>query len=77
MKAATFTSSASLSSPLNSTRLIPRVGTSGSAGKYSATSCQTMSCMARPSTLESTVSMESGDWAIRAWASRNASMKLA
>ncbi|MCY1453664.1 hypothetical protein D9M71_706740 [compost metagenome] len=77
MKDATFSSSASLSSPLNSTRLIPRVGTSGSVGKYSATSCQTMSFMARPSTLESTVSMESGDWAIRARASCNASMKLA
>ena len=54
----------------------PRVGRSTSAGKYSATLCQTMSFIASIKTLESTVSIDSGLCAINALASRKASMKL-
>ncbi|MNI50063.1 hypothetical protein D3C73_1047040 [compost metagenome] len=76
MKASTRALTSAGSSPQNSTRLIPRVGRSGSAGKYSATLCQTMSFIASISTLESTVSIDSGLCAISALASRSASMKL-
>ncbi|MNC61194.1 hypothetical protein D3C75_1111230 [compost metagenome] len=64
------------SSPLNSTRLMPKVGHSASVGKYSATLCQTMSFIASSNTLESTVSMDNGLCASNASASRSASMKL-
>ncbi|MNI91607.1 hypothetical protein D3C73_1492970 [compost metagenome] len=74
--AATSALTCATSSPLNSTRLIPRVARSGSLGKYSATLCQTMSFIASSNTLESTVSMDSGLCASSALASRSASMKL-
>ncbi|MNH15869.1 hypothetical protein D3C81_1614920 [compost metagenome] len=76
MNACTLALTSAGSSPQNSTRLMPSVGRSGSAGKYSATLCQTMSFIASISTLESTVSIDSGLCAISALASRSASMKL-
>ncbi|MNZ88206.1 hypothetical protein D3C78_1070910 [compost metagenome] len=65
------------SSPLNSIRLMPRVGRRASWGKYSATLFHTKSCIASSSTFESTVSIDRGWCSSSARASRKASMKPA
>jgi len=56
---------------------MPSVCSPSCSGKYSDTLFQTKSFMASSSTLESTVSMDRGFCAIKARASRSASMKAA